>query len=229
MRFEPGLSVPRAYMTRPGGYFIYAQNFKKVTGYPEDGNDQVAFFDTAGNDTFTASPTQAQLDGPPGSNILNIAVGFDTVRAYSQVGGYDKAYLTGSTGNDTFRAYAKPRAVNPGLGRLTGTGYFLDVYQFEEVSANLLTGNDTANLYDGSANDYFWAKAGAAVLTDGTVHDTTGDLVTPNTYYYKVYGFDSAAGDHVHLWGNSGGTNTKRVITPLDYLLATYGSWTDAP
>jgi len=33
----------------------------------------------------------------------------------------------------------------------------------------------------------------------------------------------------VNLWGNSGGTNTKRVITPLDYLLATYGSWTEAP
>jgi len=115
------------------------------------------------------------------------------------------------------------------MGRLTGTGYFLDVYQFEEVYANLLTGNDTAHLYDGSANDYFWAKAGAAVLTDGTVSDATGDLVTPNTYYYKVYGFDSAADDHMNLYGTSGGTNTKRVITPLDYLLAIYGSWSDPP
>ncbi len=143
--------------------------------------------------------------------------------------GYDKAYLTGSTGADTFRAYAKPRTVYPGMGRLTGTGYFLDVYQFEEVYADLLTGNDTANLYDGSANDYFWAKLGAAVLTDGSVSDASGDLVTPNTYYYKVYGFDSSVNDRVSLWGNSGGTNTKRVIAPLDYLLATYGSWTDAP
>jgi hypothetical protein len=221
-------------MTRPGGYFIYAQNFKKVTGYPEDGNDAVAFFDTAQSDTFTASPTQAQLDGPPGSNILNIAVGFDTVRAYSQVGGYDKAYLTGTTGDDTFTAFGKPRTtypsgMGPGYARLAGTGYSLQVATFEEVYANLLTGNDTANLYDGTANDYFWAKLGAAVLTDGTVDDATGDLLTPNTYYYKVYGFDSAASDHVHLWGNSGGTNTKRVITPLDYVLAAYGTWTDAP
>ena len=242
MRFQPGytsgtLVVPRAYITRPGNYFIYAQNFKKITGYPDAGNDQVAFFDTAGNDAFTASPTDARLTGPAGSNILCIATTdlvnqtyrWDTVRAYSQVGGYDKAYLTGSTGPDTFLGFGKPRTANAGLGRLSGSGYFLEVYQFEEAYANLLTGNDTANLYDGSANDYFWAKLGAAVLTDGTVNDTTGDLMTPNTYYYKVYGFDSAASDRVSLWGTSGGTNTKRVITPLDYLLATYGTWTDAP
>jgi hypothetical protein len=186
---------------------------------------------------LTVSPTDARLTGPAGSNILCIAATdlgipankWDTVRAYSQVGGYDKAYLTGSTGADTFLGYARPRSANAGLGRLTGTGYFLEVYQFEEVYANLLTGNDTANLYDGSANDYFWAKLGAAVLTDGTVNDATGDLVTPNTYYYKVYGFNSAASDHVNAYGTSGGTNTKRVITPLDYLLATYGSWIDAP
>jgi len=242
MSFQPGytsgsLIVPRAYITRPGGYFVYAQNFKKITGYPDAGNDQVAFFDTAGNDVLTASPTRAELVGPAGSNIWNIAATdlvnptykWDTVRAYSQVGGYDKAYLTGSTGDDTFTAVGKPRTTYAGTGRLTGTGYFLEVYQFEEVYANLLTGNDTANLCDGTANDYFWAKLGAAVLTDGTVDDATGDLLTPGTYYYKVYGFDSAASDRVNLWGTSGGTNTKRVITPLDYLLATYGSWRDAP
>jgi len=241
MCFQPGytsgtLVVPRAYMTRPGQYFIYAQNFKKITGYAGNGgNDQVAFFDTAGNDTFTASPTEARMEGPPGSNILCTAMGdpantayrWETVRAYSQVGGYDKAYLTGSTGDDTFAAVGKPRTTYAGLGRLSGSGYFLEVYQFEEVYANLLTGNDTANLYDGTANDYFWAKLGAAVMTDGTLNDTTGDLLTPNTYYYKVYGFDSAASDRVNLWGNSGGTNYKKVINPLDYVLAVSGPWID--
>jgi hypothetical protein len=247
MRFEPGytsgtLVVPRAYMTRPGGFFIYAQSFKKITGYPDLGNDQVAFYDSAGNDVLTASPTDARLTGPAGSNILYIAATdlgipankWDTVRAYSTLGGYDKAYLTGSTGNDTFLGYARPRSANAGLGRLTGTGYFLAAYHFEEVYANLLTGNDTANLYDGTAaTDHFWAKADAAVLTDGIEDFNTGDLVTPSglptAYYYRVYGFDSAVNDHVNAYGTSGGTNTKRVITPLDYLLATYGSWTEAP
>jgi hypothetical protein len=247
MRFEPGytsgtLVVPRAYMTRPGGYFIFALNFKKVTGYPDAGNDAVAFYDTAGNDTFTASPTRAELVGPAGSNIWNIAVPdlgipankWDTVRAYSQVGGYDKAYLTGTTGDDTFRAYGKPRTsypsgMGPGYAQLAGAGYSLQANTFDEVYADLLTGNDTASLYDGTLNDYFWAKLGAAVLTDGAVDDATGDLATPGTYYYRVYGFDSALSDRVYLWGTSGGTNTKRVIAPLDYVLATYGTWTDAP
>ncbi len=235
MRFQPGytsgtLIAARAYITRPGAYFSYAQNFKKITGYAEDGNDAVAFFDTAGSDIFTASPTQAQLDGPAGSNVLNIATGgWETVRAFSTIGGYDKAYLTGSTGDDSFTGCGKPRSNYAGMGRLSGTGYFLEIHQFEEAYVDLLGGNDTAKLYDGTANDYFWANLVAAVLTDGTVDDATGDLVTAGTYFYKVYGFDSAASDRVNLWGTSGGTNTKRVIAPLDYVLATYGTWTDAP
>ena len=235
MNVQPALN--RAYLTVPGSYFIWALNFKGITAYPGAGTDAVAFFDTAGNDTFTASPTQAQMAGPAGSNILNIAASdpanstylWDTVRAYATTSGYDKAYLTGSTGNDTFLGYGKPRATNPGLGRLSGTGYFLEVYQFEEVYANLLTGSDTANLFDGSANDYFWGQLGAAVLTDGTVDNATGNLVTPGSYYYSVTGFDNPLSDRVNLSGTSGGTNTRKVITPLDYLLATNGSWIDAP
>jgi len=241
MNFQPGytsgtLIVPRAYITRPGGYFVYAQNFKKITGYPDAGNDQVAFFDTAGDDVFTASPTRAELVGPAGSNIWNVAATdlvnstykWDTVRAYAQVGGYDKAYLTGSTGADTFLGFGKPRTANAGLGRLSGSGYFLEVYQFEEVYANLLTGNDTAKLYDGmAATDHFWAKLGAAVLTDGTEDLNTGALVTPGTYYYKVYGFDSAVNDRVSVDGLQGGTNKKHVVNPLDYVLTMTGVWID--
>jgi len=237
MNFQPGYaSGPRAYMTRPGGYFIYAQNFKKITSYPDAGNDSVAFFDTAGDDVFTASPTRAELVGPAGSNIVNIAATdlsnstykWDTVRAYSTTGGHDKAYLTGSTGNDTFSGYGKPRTVYPGMGRLWGTGYFLEVYQFEEVYANLLTGNDTANLYDGTAaTDHFWAKLGAAVLTDGDLDLNTGNLVTPSTYYYKVYGFDSNVNDRVNVDGLAGGTNKKHVVNPYDYVLTMTGIWSD--
>jgi hypothetical protein len=234
MNVQPAIN--RAYITVPGSYLIFALNFNGITAYPGAGNDGVAFFDTAGNDTFTASPTQAQMAGPAGSNILNVAASdpanstyvWDTVRAYASTG-YDKAYLTGSTGNDTFLAYGKPRAINPGLGRLSGTGYFLEVNQFEEVYANLLTGSDTANLFDGSANDYFWGQLGAAVLTDGTVDNVTGSLVTPGSYYYSVFGFDSTSDDHVNLSGTSGGTNTKKVITPLNYLLALTGTWLNAP
>jgi hypothetical protein len=113
------------------------------------------------------------------------------------------------------------------MGRLSGTGYLMEVYQFEEVYVDLLSGNDSANLYDGEGNDYFWGHLAAAVLTNGTVDPDTGDLVTAGTYYYKVYGFDSNVNDHVNLYGDSGGVNTKHVISPLDYVLATYGTWID--
>jgi len=237
MNFQPGYpSGSRAYITRPGGYFVYAQNFKKITGYPDAGNDLAVFYDTAGNDVFTASPTRAELVGPAGSNIWNIAATdlvnptykWETVRVLLYTPGahgYDKAYLTGSTGNDTFLAYANPRTVNAGIARLSGTGYFIEVNKFNEVRANVLTGNDTARLFDGPGNDYFWGHLGVAALTDGSVDDATGDLVMPNSYYYRVYGFDSNVLDHVNVDGLQGGTNRKRVIEPLDYVLSITGFW----
>jgi hypothetical protein len=236
-------------MTRPGGYFIYAMSFKKVTGYPDAGNDTVAFYDTAGNDTFTASPTRAELVGPAGSNIWNIAVPdvgipankWDTVLAYSQVGGYDKAYLTGTTGDDTFTALGMPRTtypsgMGPGYARLAGTGYSLRVATFDEVYANVLTGDkDVAVLYDstGPGIDQFWGSLHDAVLSDGTLDFASGNLSVAASYYFRVYGFDNTGGvdltkDTVNLFGSAiGGTNKKHVVLPLDYALALTGLWTD--
>jgi hypothetical protein len=218
----------------PSPYLIHLESlFERVYADAGTGgnNDEAWFNGTSDPDTFLAQAGDSQMTTGGGKFVA--ASGFETTRAYTSTSedGYDKAYLTGSTGNDTFSGYGKPREYNlfAGMGRLSGTGYLLEVYQFEEVYVDLLTGNDTAKLYDGTGNDYFWGKLGVAVLTNGTVDDATGGLVTPGTYYYKVYGFDSAANDLVKLYGTEGGTNTKKVITPLDYLLATYGSWIDAP
>lgn len=47
-------------------------------------------------------------------------------------------------------------------------------------------------------------------------------------HYDKVYRLDSVIGDGVNLYGTRGGTNTRRLTTPLDYVLAASGLWTDA-
>jgi hypothetical protein len=99
------------------------------------------------------------------------------------------------------------------------------------------TGNDTANLYDsnGPKVEQFWGGRKApstvpsdAVLSDGTLDLTNGDLTAALSYYFRVTGLDSSVNDHVHLYGSAtGGENHKHVVNPLDYVLAVSGPWTD--
>jgi hypothetical protein len=163
------------------------------------------------------------------------------------VGGYDRAYLTGSTGDDTFTAIGTPHAAAglppgmiAGMTRLVGTGYFIQTQSFKEVRANLLTGNkDVANLYDsdGAGTDTFWGSLHDAVLSDGSLNLSTGELdgLVAASYYYRAYGFDNTGGtdptkDTVTLFGSAtGGTNQRKTINPLDYVLAVSGPWTILP
>jgi len=108
------------------------------------------------------------------------------------------------------------------------------------VYADLKTGNkDVANLYDsdGPGTDTFWGSLHDAVLSDGSLNLSTGNLdgLIAASYYYRAYGFDNTGGvdltkDTVNLFGSAiGGTNNKKVILPLDYVLALNGPWADAP
>ena len=201
--FQP--QFRRAYIIRPGSYFIFALDFKTVTAYPEDGaNDQAYLYDTSGDDTFTASPADVQMTGTiPGLGVTyrNVAAGWDKVYGLATNGGLDKAYLAGSSGDDTFVGYGGPRSgLVPGaayLGKLSGLGYYVEVQKFEEVYADLKTGHDAASLYDSTGDDTFWGKLAEAVLSDGALNSSDGSLVTPKTYYYKVYGFNGPDGDRV--------------------------------
>jgi hypothetical protein len=190
-----------------------------------------------------------------GSNILYIAAAdpdnptfqWDAVRAmlYRTQHGYDKAYLTGSVGNDTLRAIGMPHSpqglpsgMTAGSARLTGLGYSLQVDAFNEVYADLKTGTDTAYLYDSTSNsgtDTFWGNLHDAVLSDGSVDLNNGNLLTPATYYFRVTGLSGLIGptaDYVNLYGSpatKNSPNQKKVITPLDYVLAVSGPWTNLP
>jgi len=44
------------------------------------------------------------------------------------------------------------------------------------------------------------------------------------TCYYRLTGF--GAGDGVAVYGSSG-TNGRKIINPIDYALAFYGTWID--
>jgi len=238
----------RAFLMKAGGgQTTYAVDFKKVTTYPLGGaNDQAYLQGTTLDDVFTATAGTAQMSGTipaMGVPYLNIAAdgmgGQRWDKVYGQVnvvgatGGIDKAYLSGTTGDDTLTATGTPRIWPPspaGVVKLSGAGYYIEAQQFDEVYADLKTGNDTANLYDSTSagTDTFFGNLHDAVLSDGTLDLANGNLLAAASYYYRITGFDSSASDHVNLWGSSiGGPNHKKVIDPLDYVLAVTGPWTD--
>ena len=247
----------RAFLMKAGGgQTTYAVDFKKVTTYPLDGaNDQAYLQGTTLDDVFTATAGMAQMAGTipsMGVPYLNIAAdglgGQRWDKVYAQVnvagatGGTDKAYLTGTTGDDTLIAVGKPRAsypagILPGYAQLTGTGYWILAQAFQQVYTDLKTGNkDVANLYDsnGTAADTFFGSLHDAVLSDGTLDLTNGNLLTAASYYFRVTGLDNTAQDPtkdtVHLYGSlvpPSGPNNKHTINPLDYVLAVSGPWTD--
>jgi hypothetical protein len=196
------------------GYYSRVSGFDTVTalslGNP---NDIARLYDSAGNDVFEGYPTYATLTGPGYSNH---ATGFRYVYAYGS-DGLDVANLHGSTGNDTF--YGRPD-----YGMLAGAAYLLRANYFDEVHALAVAGgNDVANLYDSGGDDLFWGRAAAAILSDGTLDNATGALLTPKTYYNAASGFNS-----VNVNGTTG-TDTRKLLTPIDYALAFTGTWLGDP
>ena len=173
--FQP--QARRAYVIKAGGgFFGFALDFKKVTAYPGPGTADEAYLQgTTLDDTFTATAGMAQLSGTipsMGVPYLNIAAdglpGERWDKVYGQanypgmIGGVDKAYLNGTTGDDVLIAVGKPHAtisgVAAGNAQLTGTAYCIQAQAFQQVYVDMKTGNDTANLYDSTAAgvEQFW-------------------------------------------------------------------------
>jgi hypothetical protein len=195
---------------------------KGATGITADGkggSDTATLMDSAGVDMLTASPTEATLSD--GATYDNEAKGFAVVYAYSS-GGSDTATLSGN-----------PDAANrfegrPGSASLAGAGYYDYLAGFARVFADL-SGGTAANeafLYDSAGNGTFWGHLADAVLSDGTLDLTTGNLTAANNYYLRVSGYNLAA-DQVNVSGWAGGTSERHVINPVDYALAFNGTWLD--
>ena len=186
---------------------------------------------------------------PAGTGPFSVCTGQLNEDAYAQanypgmIGGVDKAYLNGTTGDDVLIAVGNPHAtisgVAAGNAQLTGTAYWIQAQAFQQVYADLKTGNDTANLYDstGAGVEQFWGGRklpstvpSDAVLSDGTLDLANGNLTAALSYYFRVTGLDNNVNDHVNLYGSlvpPSGENHKHSVNPLDYVLAISGPWTD--
>lgn len=110
-------------------------------------NDTANFFDTAGNDTFTAQVAYTIMSG---TGFLNQAVGFGAVVGTAGNGGTDVASLNDSSGNDTVTASGSTATLQTSSQRMAAT-------KFGTVTANRSTGTDRQSV---SAHDFVFNAIG---------------------------------------------------------------------
>ncbi len=139
-------------------YSVEVRNAETITVDGAGGSDTAKLYDSAGNDTFTASPGEGQIDYASGTTIS--VENFEAIHSYATAGGTDTAYLSDSTGNDTLYGSATETA-------LYGSGYYNRAKSFESVTSYATAGGtDTGNLYDGTTDDNFTTQDGWALLED---------------------------------------------------------------
>ncbi|HUT12745.1 MAG TPA: hypothetical protein VMY42_19775 [Thermoguttaceae bacterium] len=185
------VGVPTSGQMSGPGYQNTARFFDSVVADSTGGVDVAKLFDSAGADEFVADPLQATLSGPGYSNQVKK---FKGVHAYATAGGRDKAWLSGSLGQDTFKGDYYQGAMYDGLT------FYNRAKHFEEVYAQAGAGNDRAVLTDSIENDYLqangnWVKLSCAALN--FMHDTQG--------FQRVEAGSSNAGDTSDIGPNQFG------------------------
>ncbi|MEE8452417.1 MAG: hypothetical protein V3R99_10900, partial [Thermoguttaceae bacterium] len=171
--------------------------------YATDGGTDIArLFDSDGDDTFYADPTEASLYG---DGYYNRAKSFDAVHAFGTGGaGFDTANLYDSAGDDTFYADAVEAS-------LYGDGFYNRAKLFDEVFGHATAGgNDSALLVDSEQVDLLEAAEDWVRLfnTSGLFRNWAG-------------GFQSVTARSDH------GPDLKNVDAAVDFLILE-GLWNDA-
>jgi len=164
--------------------------------------DSVRFHDSAGDDTFVATPTYAYLSTPNsffvvsgvGGMLGTPALGrpFGSVTAYSEFGGNDAAWFYDSAGNDAFYANAATANVY-----LSGERFFNAAYGFDVAHAVAgMGGTDTAYYYDSAGNDSYFGGSYQSYLSGFG-------------YFYVADGFDLSLAQALY-----GGIDLAMILDP---------------
>ena len=118
--------------------------------------DRAVMYDSAGADTFVATPDSARLTGAGFDNRVS---GFRVVQAFASGGG-DVARLYDSAGSDLLEMRAAS-------ARLAGAGYDNLATGFASVVAYSSAGQDQASFYTAASGDTFSAWSDRAELAAG--------------------------------------------------------------
>ena len=199
------LAAPDEATLSGPGFENRVEEFEYVHAYAKAGGIDVAeLSDGEGDDRFRATPTYGRLVGntvaaPPASPTRPFVLRakfFDYVHAYARNGGYDRAYLFDSAGDDVF-------IKKDAYGKLRGDGFLNRAKFFESVRAYASMGNDGARLFAGQG-DQLSAKGNRADLWTAVAA--------------TVYDFD-------WVRAISGDASNRRDVQSVDYLLTFVGPW----
>ena len=83
------------------GYQLYARGFADVDVHSVGGNDLAEIYDTAGNDTFYSNGGDTELVS---KDLSVTTTGFKQVDVIANKGGFDRAFLNGTDGDDVVLA-----------------------------------------------------------------------------------------------------------------------------
>lgn len=178
------------------GYAVYSSSTETVNLYGSTSggvpNDTVLFYDTAGDDLFTAQPTTALMNG---TGYMSQVSNFRNVYGFASTGD-DRAIFVNSPGNDTFTA-AQTFAI------MSGTNYFNQSIGFKQNYAFGGGGFDTAQLLDSPGNDSFFGLPTYSIFSNGAFFNQA-------TFFNQVYAYsntgavDSGGSDNATLYDSSG-------------------------
>lgn len=158
---ETFTATPDAATFLGASFSARAYGFHRVEATSTGGGDVARIFDSAGNDTITASGNRLTLSGAlAGTPFSLTASGFARLQALAIAGGNDQAVLQGTA------ASGETVSLYPGYGILSGPGYSNRVDGAQVIAAYSGGGNDTAFFYDSPGDDQFVAEPGQATMSN---------------------------------------------------------------
>lgn len=125
------------------GTRVIAKGFEELDVYGNGGDDKAFMNDSHYDDVFMADSESATMKSPVSRTTAH---DFDRVTAYAEAGGQDLAELSGSNGQDVFKAWVQK-------WEMKGVGYVLGGHGFTQVVATANDSQDKAYLYDSEGSD----------------------------------------------------------------------------
>ncbi len=225
------------------GYMLRAKLFESVHAYARCGGaDRARITGSSSADVVISTPDYTRLVASDASIRTKF---FDEIDVRGN-GGYDRAYLRDSAGDDTLVA-------RPGITTLSGSGYANTLRGFTQVIAAAVAGGvDKAVFYDSAGADTFFADSSEARMS-GSGYDNRARgfqqiSARGSGGHDQATLFDSALDDHfagsgdraelrnsalvtwvydfdqIRAVSDSGGHDTAEVDV-VDYILQVSGPW----
>src|SRR5690606_21428126 len=153
----------RAVMYITNNYFNDTYGFHNTTAHSTQGNDRAVFYDSAGNDVYTAWSNRATMSGPRSEEHTSELQSRENLVCRLLLSPTPATYprpLLDALPIYVYAAWASDRAV-----MYITNNYFNDTYGFHNTTAHSTQGNDRAVFYDSAGNDVYTAWSNRATMS----------------------------------------------------------------